>query len=226
MRNYLAGLVARACPDHIVRTAATGAAALVLLAQEAPSLVVLDLGLPDIDGFGILEQMRAAEPTSRVPVLVLSGRTLSTDDVKRLESHALVTLHSKGILSDGEVAAAVHRSLFGTETLPAHIGALAKRAVAYCHQHYAEPFTRSEVAQAIGVSENYLSQVFRREMGLTLWSYLRRYRIKRAEYLLRSTSESVTAISLRVGIDDPSYFGRIFRMETGYSPSEFRESRA
>ena len=217
-RSYFASLVAQACPGYGVRTAADGATALELVAQEVPSLVLLDLMLPDVDGFQILEQMRAAERTSRVPILIMSGRTLSFDDIKRLERHALVTVHSKGILSDDEVAAAVHHSLFGMETLPAHTSALVKRTVAYCHQHYAESLTRREVARAIGVSENYLSQIFRRELGLSLWDYLARYRIKQAERLLLCTTESISAVALRVGFEDPSYFDRVFRRETGLSP--------
>ncbi len=109
--------------------------------------------------------MRANDRTRRVPVLILSSRVLTIDDVKRLERHALVTLQSKGILSEEEMAASLHQVLFGTEALPQHTSALVKRAVVYFHQNYARPFLRWEIADAIGVSEDYLSKVFRQELG-------------------------------------------------------------
>jgi signal transduction histidine kinase/AraC-like DNA-binding protein len=221
-RSYLAKLVARGCPGFRVCTAGGGLAALACMAQETPSLVVLDLRMPDMDGFQVLESMRAGEETSRVPVLIMTGHPLSLDDVKRLDRHALVTVHSKGVLSDEELAAALHRSLFGTDRLPPHTGALVKRAVAYLQQSYAQPLSRRELAQEIGVSESYLSEIFRKELGLSPWQYLTRYRIRQAKRLLRCTTESVTNIALRVGFEDPSYFSRAFRRECGVSPTAFR----
>jgi YesN/AraC family two-component response regulator len=195
------------------------------VAQQVPSLVVLDLIMPGIDGFQVLEQLRAGERTCRVPILILTGHLLTLEDIKRLEQYALVTVHSKGLLSDGELVAAMHRSLFGTETLPPHTGALVKRTVAYLQQHYAAPLTRAQVAGAVGVSENYLSQIFRKELGLSPWEYLTRYRIKQAERLLLGSDESITNIAMGTGFRDPAYFGRVFRKETGRSPTTFRAAR-
>jgi YesN/AraC family two-component response regulator len=224
-RAYLANLVEQEFPGCAVRAAADGASALEAAAQQAPSLVVLDLIMPGVDGFQVLERLRASEPTRRVPILILTGHLLGLEDIKRLEQYALVTVHSKGLLSDGELAAAMHRSLFGTETLPPYTGALVKRTVAYLQQHYAAPLTRAQVAGAVGVSENYLSQIFRKELGLSPWEYLTRYRIQQAEQLLLGSDESITQIAVRTGFGDPGYFGRVFRKATGQSPSAFRAAR-
>jgi YesN/AraC family two-component response regulator len=223
-RSFFTSLVAERFPGYGIRTAEDGEAALTIMAHEVPSLVLLDLIMPQVDGFQVLRQMRAEERTSRIPVLIMTGHLLSIDDVKRLEQYALITVHSKGILSTDEISAALQRSLFGTDTLPAHTSALVKRTIAYFHQNYAEPLTRGEVASAIGVSENYLSQIFHRELGLPPWDYLTRYRIRQAEQLLRCTTESITAIATRVGFQDSGYFGRVFRRETGMSPTVFRAS--
>ncbi|MGB5345070.1 MAG: response regulator [Woeseia sp.] len=56
-----------------VNHVATGAAATHVLATEPPEIVVLDLGLPDVDGLQVLQKMRRAG--SRVPVLVLTARS-------------------------------------------------------------------------------------------------------------------------------------------------------
>ncbi|MDS1113003.1 response regulator [Gordonia westfalica] len=68
-----------------VSTAATGAAALSAAARFNPDVVVLDLGLPDIDGLTVLEGLRG---WTTVPVIVLSARTDAADKVVALDSGA------------------------------------------------------------------------------------------------------------------------------------------
>jgi AraC-like DNA-binding protein len=167
--------------------------------------------------------MRADSPTRQVPVVILSSKMLTLDDVKRIEQHALVTFQSKGVLSEAEMVASLHRLLFGTDTLPQQTSALVKRAVAYLHQNYARPLARWEIANAVGVDEDYLGRVFHRELGLSPWDYLNRYRVEQAKQLLRRTGESIGAISRQVGFKDQLYFSRVFRKVTGVSPSAFRE---
>ena len=55
-----------------VTTAMTGRAALAEASRRPPDAVLLDLGLPDLDGTGVIEELRT---WSRAPVIVLSGRT-------------------------------------------------------------------------------------------------------------------------------------------------------
>jgi AraC-like DNA-binding protein len=156
-------------------------------------------------------------------VVVLSNKLLDLEDVKRLERHARVTLQNKGILSAAETIVALNRALFGTDSLPLHTGALVKRALAYLHQNYARPFSRWELAEAIGVSEDYLSRVFNRELGLSPWEYLNRYRIYHAKALLRRTNNSISTVAQQVGFQDRGYFSRVFRKLTGVGPQAFRE---
>lgn len=65
--------------------AATGSDALRLVEQEAPDLVLLDLGLPDVDGYRVLEQVREV---SDVPIIVLTARDDPLDKVRGLEQGA------------------------------------------------------------------------------------------------------------------------------------------
>jgi two-component system KDP operon response regulator KdpE len=68
-----------------VATAGDGAAALRAAAAHPPDLVILDLGLPDLDGVEVIAGLRG---WSGVPVLVLSGRSDSTDKVEALDAGA------------------------------------------------------------------------------------------------------------------------------------------
>ncbi len=68
-----------------VTTAATGRAALTEATRRPPDAVLLDLGLPDVDGVGVIEELRT---WSRAPVIVLSGRTGSGDKIGALDAGA------------------------------------------------------------------------------------------------------------------------------------------
>lgn len=68
-----------------VVTAADGRSALLAAQQQPPALVILDLGLPDMDGSAVLRKLRGWSP---VPVLVLSARHGSEDKVEALDAGA------------------------------------------------------------------------------------------------------------------------------------------
>lgn len=65
--------------------ARNGAEAIILITSHCPDLVLLDLGLPDMDGQGIIENVRG---WSNVPIILVSARTRERDKVKALESGA------------------------------------------------------------------------------------------------------------------------------------------
>lgn len=65
-----------------VEMASAGSAAIRLAAEHPPDLIVLDLGLPDLDGTEVCRRIRE---TSKVPIIVLSARTGETDKVRALD---------------------------------------------------------------------------------------------------------------------------------------------
>lgn len=214
-------VVAQAFPGHVVQVAEHGALALDVIASTVPSLVLLDLAMPEVDGFTVLAQLRADERTRHVPVVILSGKMLTVEDVARLD-YARVTFQSKAILSDDEITSALRQNLANTRRLPQHTSTLVKHALAYMQQHHADSFSREVLAEAVGVNKDYLGEIFRQELGITPWEYLVRYRIAQARTLLTSSSASVAAIAAQVGFDDLSYFSRVFRKHTGASPRMYR----
>ena len=71
--------------DYEVHVAPTGAEALKVAAQYPPDLVILDLGLPDLDGVEVIQGLRG---WTKAPIIVLSGRADSTDKVEALDAGA------------------------------------------------------------------------------------------------------------------------------------------
>jgi len=77
---------------HEVLEAPDGATGLAMAAETPPDLVVLDLMLPAMDGFAVLEALRGSEATEDLPILVLSARAQVEDRRRSLEGGADVFL--------------------------------------------------------------------------------------------------------------------------------------
>jgi two-component system, OmpR family, KDP operon response regulator KdpE len=71
--------------EYQVDVAATGAEALEMAARHPPDLIILDLGLPDLDGVEVIAGLRG---WTKAPIIVLSGRADSTDKVEALDAGA------------------------------------------------------------------------------------------------------------------------------------------
>ncbi len=71
--------------EYQVDVAATGTEALAMAARHPPDLVILDLGLPDLDGVDVIQGLRG---WTKAPIIVLSGRADSTDKVEALDAGA------------------------------------------------------------------------------------------------------------------------------------------
>jgi signal transduction histidine kinase/ABC-type sugar transport system substrate-binding protein/AraC-like DNA-binding protein len=222
-RQYYTKLLGLSQPRARLIEAENGRQALQILAETQPDLIVLDLMMPDIDGFAVLQSIRLDVATQHIPVIIYSGKLLTSTDIQRL-NHQNTVLFTKGILTGAETDAFLHTIDCGVTPLPPATSLLTKQVLVYLHQNYAQPVSRKDIAAAVCVSENYLSQIFREEMRISPWDYLARLRIEKAKELLRATDESVTHIATQVGFNDSAYFSRVFGKLAGSSPKEWRDS--
>lgn len=220
-RARLRGFFAREFPDFEVVEAARGDDALALLAERVPALAILDLGLPGSSGQEILEYMKSEERLRHVPVIVLTGRLLDQEDLLRLDRHLRVVVQVKGIWTDEEFGRTVRLAL--RDELGAGNPAV-KRALGWILAQYGRPFTRARLAEAAGVNEDHLSRLFHRELGIGIWDFLNRYRMRKARELLTASSLPVAEVAAQVGFPDPSYFCRVFRKLCGTTPQAYRET--
>jgi AraC-like DNA-binding protein len=215
-------LAERTLPGVPITSAGSAAEASLALQQARQALVILDPQLPDCDGFELVEQLRSAEEMQHTPVLVFTCRPLDTSLVERLADLSPTLFAGKSIFTPEELAGLIARTFATAEVLPPRTSDMVKQAILYIQQHFDRPLNRSDVADAISISENYLSQIFRQEMGISLWDYLNRHRINHARQLLQATTLSITGVATAVGIFDPAYFSRIFPKQAGLSPSAYR----
>jgi AraC-like DNA-binding protein/DNA-binding response OmpR family regulator len=215
-------ILQQAFPNFKIIIAHDGSEALELLQTVIPRLVILDLMMPKVNGFIVLERIRSNPLTRKIPVLVLSGQMLTRDAVERL-NYPEVIFQSKEILSESELTNSLEQVLTPSKTLPLQTSIFVKKAIAYIHENFEQSFSREDLAGFVGVTERYLSKIFREEMGLSPWDYLIRLRVKRAKELLNSSDESITSIAEKVGFNDSTYFSRVFHKEVGFAPREYRE---
>jgi YesN/AraC family two-component response regulator len=211
-------------PTYRILQAKDGRQALQIIRQERPALVLLDLMMPEVDGFAVLEEMRKSDQTRNIPVVVITGQVLTEEDLARLNAGAASVL-GKGMFNAEETlehlaAALDHRRRPGSETQR-----IALKAMTYIHAYYAEPISRKDLANYVGLSERHLTRCFHQEMGMTPITYLNRYRVKQARGLLDAGDKGITKIAIEVGFSSSSYFTRVFREEVGVSPRAYMQSR-
>lgn len=84
----------------------------------------------------------------------------------------------------------------------------------------------SQVSRAVGLSDTYCSQLFKKEVGTGISTYISHKRIARAKVLLRDTRLTAAEISRQVGFMSAGYFGQVFRKVTGLTPQQYRRSAA
>ncbi|MCH5325146.1 MAG: AraC family transcriptional regulator [Eubacterium sp.] len=90
----------------------------------------------------------------------------------------------------------------------------------YNHLHY--KITLKELAKTTGLSESYLSKLFRKEMGVTLSQYISQKRVEAAENLLKYSDFSCVEISDYLCFSSESYFIQVFKAYTKMTPREYR----
>ncbi len=96
------------------------------------------------------------------------------------------------------------------------------KAMDYMSQHLQEPIRIETLAETTGYSPNYFQNLFRKLTGETPQKYLLQLRIGRATQLLADSEFSLLEIAQQCGFSSQSYFGAVFKKETGLTPKEFR----
>lgn len=95
----------------------------------------------------------------------------------------------------------------------------------FIHSNYDKPITLEDISAAADTSADHLGRQFKAAVGMTPIAYLTSVRMSVAAELLL-TDLRVSEVGRMVGIDDPGYFGRLFRRINGASPIAYRRRRA
>jgi YesN/AraC family two-component response regulator len=96
----------------------------------------------------------------------------------------------------------------------------------FIRDHSDEKISLHEIAKAINISANYLSEKFKKITGINFVDYVAHTRIEKASDLLHNVNLRISEIAFAVGFQSLSQFNRVFKKLTGQSPTEFRAAHA
>ena len=150
---------------------------------------------------------------------VRTAKSMELGYFRRIES-ASTTTEIRNILRDAfETYSARVREVRSTPEISAPV----RQACEYILANLTAPITFSAIASQVGYSEYYLSRKFNKEMGIKISDYINSERIKYATQLLKITDLPISEIAARLQYGNQSYFGRIFKQETGMTPAQYRK---
>nr|WP_296156138.1 helix-turn-helix transcriptional regulator [uncultured Blautia sp.] len=113
-----------------------------------------------------------------------------------------------------------YRPLFKDELYRQYVAPIVKEI----ETHYSEELTAGNLSSLVYVTPQYLSRLFRRFLGCSVYEYLTMYRINRAkELLLTDASMKIQDVAQACGFTDASHFIAMFRKSTGITPLDFRK---
>jgi two-component system response regulator YesN len=87
---------------------------------------------------------------------------------------------------------------------------------------YKEELTLEETAKSVNVTPQYLSKLFKEDTGKSFKESIIELRINEAKNLLKVSDLNIRKIAYEIGYNDPNYFIRIFKKNTGLTPKEYQ----
>jgi DNA-binding response OmpR family regulator len=205
-----------------------------------PDLILLDVRMPNMDGYTACRLLKANPDTHDIPVIFLSGADADDERIMGL-SVGGVDYVSKPF-SPGELSARiqVHLSLMRRQSAPelpavaqaeaspsealepdAVLVNAAKRLIT---DNLATLPSLAEIARSVGTYREKLSQIFREQTGMTVFTFIREERIARGVELLGQTEIDVQDIAFLIGFNNAGNFATAFRERMGVTPSAYRQS--
>ena len=235
MREYLARKITEIDRDFVcVGKAADGEEAVEAVERYLPDLLVTDIRMPVLGGLDLVRRIRQTNPDLRI--VIVSGysefeyaRTaiaLGVDDyiVKPIDVAKFREVLRR-VRIRLEASAHEVESEFGLDSIGSAETELVKAAEVYLRENYRQPCSLADLADSFGCKAAYLARLYRKVTGSTPTQDLIRLRIERAKRLLtRHPDLEIKQVAAASGYDDPLYFSRQFRKETGMSPTSFRDS--
>ena len=232
---------------HVVARALGAEDALFYLEMTIPDLIITDIKMPVTDGLALLQQIREngwngyaavvtghddfsyAQQAIRLNVFEYLLKPVFPEDISALLSRTLELLNRDQV-KIAELRNEIQTQLITNSQaneIDSHLPTFIAQAISYIKDHYADTLNLTQVAKIVSVNPVYLSSSFTKYCGKNFLEYITHYRITKAKELLIGSNLQVQEIAVQVGYNDIAYFSRIFRRETGQTPSAFRsESRS
>ena len=226
----LKNLITSISPDYqVVAEAADGRQALEMLKQQKPEVVFTDLKMPYMDGMALIRTAHALEsPAEFVLVTAYEEFEVAREAiglgvfdylVKPITiEDAMRVLERLSTKLGGTQEHMAERSL--RDQYPeAH--PLVRKTLHIIEESYASKLNQKELAQMLGISQEYLCYLFNKDVGEPFVKFVKKYLIETAKRLLASGRATKDEVAYQVGFSEAKYFGRVFREVAGVSVAEY-----
>ena len=202
--------------------------AMEMIKADIPDIILTDIMMPGMDGFELIEWIKANSYNCEVIILTAYG----TFEYARKALDYGVTGYLLKPINEAELKELLNKAIYNISQSSQqvdHINAVnyslpVRLACEYIEKNFQENINLNKISNYVSLSKNYFCNIFKKETGITIWDYLLRIRMEEAKRMLLETEQKTYEISEKVGYDDPSYFGRLFKKYTGFTPIEFRDS--
>ena len=218
--------------------AADGQKALDMAHKITPDLVISDVMMPNLDGFGLVERMRATPDLDFIPILLLTARVETEDRLAGLGLGADAYLHKP--FSTDELKLRVRNAIARQERLRVRLrqesnytgdgaadaveppSTFRSRVKSVARINIAdEGFGVESLADAMAVERTTLYRQMMDEFGKPPNVFLREFRLDEAARLLGEGAGTISEVAYAVGFQSVSYFSRRFKERFGSSPSQY-----
>lgn len=218
--------------------------------EHLPDLVLCDILMPELDGYGVLTMLRQNPLTAIIPFIFLSakstktevrkGMNLGADDyltkpstVEELLEAITTRLEKQATMRQCYVAQpqqVPEPQNTDTDTSTDSQSLLPtcpqlKEVFGFIEANYYQSITLCDVAQAVGYSAAYLTDLVRRQTGKPVNHWIVERRMAAVRTLLLETNQSANQIAEAVGYQNEGHFFRQFRQYHGTTPKAWRKTQ-
>ena len=209
---------------EVVGEAADGMEAPAKIDSLQPDIAVMDINIPIINGLKVIQMARLKRPETTF--VIVSGyddfsycrealRLQITDYILKP-----VNYEEFGSCIDNLKIALFQRQAARQE--PQQEERPIHSITRYVREHLCEEVSLTVLAEAFHLNPQYISQLFKTEIGVGFLAYLTSIRMERAKQLLLTTSLPITDISVQSGYADYRVFTKVFKKAEGITPSQYR----
>ena len=209
---------------EVVGEAADGMEALAKIDSLQPDIAIMDINIPIMNGLKVIQMARMKHPETAF--VIVSGY----DDFEycREALRLQITDYLLKPVNYEEFGSCIDNlkiSLFHQQTA-AEPEQQEQRVITgltrYLQEHLAEDVSLSVLAEEFHLSAQYISQLFKSEIGVNFLAYLTNIRMEQAKKLLLSSSLSIAEVSEQSGYADYRVFTKVFKKNEGITPSQYR----
>lgn len=207
----------------VVGEAADGMEAITKIDEEQPDIVIMDINIPIINGLKVIQLSRVKYPS--MAFVIVSGY----DDFSycREALRLQITDYILKTVNYEEFGSCIDRlkiSLYNNEVKEKPV-VKKERVITgitkYMQEHLSEDVSLHILSEEFHLNSQYISQLFKNEIGVNFLTYLTNIRMEHAKKLLLSTSLSIAEVSEQSGYGDYRVFTKVFKKSEGITPSQY-----